>query len=62
MSAVPSSAARAPTVRAPTAKTSGIVAAPASSDGSRSSSFESSTRVVSHESTNDSGGVISASV
>ena len=61
-SAVATSAARRPTVRTPTRYTSGIAAAPASSDGARSSAGVSPIWVVSHARTKYSGGVISASV
>ena len=62
VSAVATSAARCPTVRRPSRYTSGIVSAPAISDGARTISGEKSIRVDSHDATKYSGGVISASV
>ena len=62
VSAAPTSAARRPTVRTPSRYTSGIAAAPAISEGARSSSGVRPGRVVSHARTKNSGGVISASV
>src|ERR1700759_2021856 len=60
VSAEATTAATRPTLRLPTAKTIGIVTVPAISDGSRSSSGAWPRRVLSQNSRNESGGVISA--
>ena len=62
VSVAASSAARRPTVRMPTACTSGIDAIPAITAGSRTSSGARPARVVNQESMKLSGGEISAVV